>query len=451
MPIDEALDAYENLGGSVFGHPRIFSIRSPLWFPRDKYSEKQLIEVVKDVVEKRHPSKKTQMRDHLFMSHERMCKTLVLSDCANYLLANLRSIALAFEGRKVEDKSATWSEPPYLFRSYDHHPTVPPLNHERNPGYSQRVRIWQVARATTAAPTYFDSIAIDNCRYGDGGFGANNPIFEMYCEVCLMNGNSKRCIGSLISVGTGLPKSRKPRYLNSSIWKYLKFIQVATKLASESEKAHQEMLAHLAVDSHSPNPTDRVPYHRFNVPYKHLEETSNDQLPRLNPVAPNHHSNAEDDRPRFHNVERSPELSSMGHKLPHKPRRKLTPLGDMKLDEWRYTTLPSIKAATDDYLSDPEVTDELRSIAQKLVIARRARSQTIHWELYSTGTEYRCMHHGCPDVKAHKMRPHERSLRNHLRTSHGVVDEDRLQDFVSRGKCENGVFTSLEANGRRSR
>jgi len=75
MPIDEALAEYEVLGGYIFGHPRIFSIRGPVLFPRDKYSDERFVEVVKQVVDKRLPRNKTQIGDHLFMSHERMCKT----------------------------------------------------------------------------------------------------------------------------------------------------------------------------------------------------------------------------------------------------------------------------------------------------------------------------------------------------------------------------------------
>ena len=131
----------------------------------------------------------------------------------------MRRIAVAFEGHQLEDKTLIETQAPYLFRSYDHHPHVPPNVYERNPGFSQRVRIWQVARAITAAPAYFNTITIDNCRYGDGGFGANNPISEIYWEVCQMNGNARKCIGLLMSVGTGCPDPEQvQRYHKSSPW-----------------------------------------------------------------------------------------------------------------------------------------------------------------------------------------------------------------------------------------
>jgi len=43
--------------------------------------------------------------------------------------------------------------------------------------------LWQVARATCAAPTYFSPITIEDISYVDGGFGTYNPAFEAFCEV----------------------------------------------------------------------------------------------------------------------------------------------------------------------------------------------------------------------------------------------------------------------------
>lgn len=299
-------------------------------------------------------------------------------------LTNLKRIAVAFEGHRVEDRTVTQTQAPYLFRSYDHHPHVPPYVQERNPGYSQRARIWQVARATTAAPTYFDPIVIDNCRYGDGGFGANNPIFEIYHEVCQMNGDKKECFNLLMSIGTGCPR-RIDRYGESSIRKYFAFMKAARKLASDAEIAHENF--HRTFNG-------QIPYHRFSVPYQ--ENQGRTQQPAV----------------------------------PQKP------LGDIKLDEWQPETLSSIRNATENYLSDPNVSEDLSKIAKRLVEARRARSQTMHWELYSTGAEYRCMCDDCLHVKAHKIRPHDRNLRSHLINSHGIKEGQHLEDLITRGRLE---------------
>jgi hypothetical protein len=55
MSIDDCIYEYEQLGGKVFGHPRHFHLRSPLFLPRDKYASRRLRNVVSDVVKRRVP------------------------------------------------------------------------------------------------------------------------------------------------------------------------------------------------------------------------------------------------------------------------------------------------------------------------------------------------------------------------------------------------------------
>jgi hypothetical protein len=62
--------------------------------------------------------------------------------------------------------------------------------------------IWECARATCAAPTYFRPIVIDGVKYGDGGVGWNNPSEEAIFEASNIWPN--RRIGCLVSLGTGL-------------------------------------------------------------------------------------------------------------------------------------------------------------------------------------------------------------------------------------------------------
>ena len=62
--------------------------------------------------------------------------------------------------------------------------------------------IWQVARATSAAPTFFLPIIIKDIQYGDGGMGCNNPAKEAVLEA--QTKWPGRPIGILVSIGTGL-------------------------------------------------------------------------------------------------------------------------------------------------------------------------------------------------------------------------------------------------------
>jgi hypothetical protein len=65
-----------------------------------------------------------------------------------------------------------------------------------------QAQIWQVARATSAAPTYFLPIDINGIRYGDGRIGWNNPTMEAINEANYVWPG--RPIACVISVGTGL-------------------------------------------------------------------------------------------------------------------------------------------------------------------------------------------------------------------------------------------------------
>ena len=62
--------------------------------------------------------------------------------------------------------------------------------------------IWEAARATSAAPTFFESIVIEGETFGDGGVGWNNPAEESIAEARQVWPN--RPIGCLVSLGTGL-------------------------------------------------------------------------------------------------------------------------------------------------------------------------------------------------------------------------------------------------------
>ena len=72
-------------------------------------------------------------------------------------------------------------------------------------------RIWEVARATSAAPSFFDPVQIGRFGEGfsDGGTGANNPVQTVWNEaqrIFLREGqmleDNLKC---LVSIGTGKP------------------------------------------------------------------------------------------------------------------------------------------------------------------------------------------------------------------------------------------------------
>lgn len=295
-------------------------------------------------------------------------------------------------------------EPPYIFRTYNHHAEIQKGGSqnvvERNPGYAHRLPIWQVARATSAAPTYFEPIMIEDREFIDGGFGTNNPAEEIYHEVCQMNMNNKSSIGLLISIGTG--QSEVSRFGKGRLRKYHAILLATKQIAVDSEKVHEQMRRKFPIND------GKTKYYRFNVPI-----SSNDSH-----------------EVRFSNVRRQ-----AAEDLTDGRRQKSKPLGEMAMDEWKSkSTLRDIKIATEAYLADPETRDDLWKVANILVRTRRERCNNEYWEIVSTGVQYRCVHSNCHSLKSQKMREREMSLRSHLRHKHGIAN-DGMDDYITRGKC----------------
>lgn len=91
---------------------------------------------------------------------------------------------------------------PYLFRNYE----INLKKKETSTGYSKYpgtmdVEVWKAIRASTAGPTYFDSITIDGMPFVDGGIVANNPVQIGFAECNLLWPDEK--IDLILSVGTG--------------------------------------------------------------------------------------------------------------------------------------------------------------------------------------------------------------------------------------------------------
>ncbi|KAH7146805.1 hypothetical protein B0J13DRAFT_621750 [Dactylonectria estremocensis] len=117
-------------------------------------------------------------------------------------------------------------------------------------------KIWQACRATSAATTFFDPIAIGPFQeqFVDGALGANNPVYALWNQAQdvwpdQLQG-SLRC---LVSIGTGVPALRPVRDDVLGIGATLK------KLATETETTAEQFRR----DKSSLNDEGR--YFRFNV------------------------------------------------------------------------------------------------------------------------------------------------------------------------------------------
>lgn len=137
---------------------------------------------------------------------------------------------------------------PYLFRTWK-------SNRDTSSLY-QNTKIWEAARATSAAPTYFDYIEIgpSKRKFGDGGTGANNPIVQLYKEaIDLCEGERlEDNLCSIVSIGTGQPNLKKFGEGMKEV------IESVIRIATETEET--------ANDFHQMHPELENKYWRFNTP-----------------------------------------------------------------------------------------------------------------------------------------------------------------------------------------
>jgi hypothetical protein len=145
----------------------------------------------------------------------------------------------------VANEDDGYANNPYLFRTYPHRSTMAEVY---NPGPADTHEIWKVARATSAAPTYFDPIEIANKEYSDGGVGNNNPVLLMLKEVTTKAGkNYNQALSVVVSIGAGQKptkrlrvKHRFPRLSSLKPVKRLsKILKSLKDTSTDSQRAHQ--------------------------------------------------------------------------------------------------------------------------------------------------------------------------------------------------------------------
>jgi len=119
---------------------------------------------------------------------------------------------------------------PTLFRTYQSHET-----------YTE-CTIWEAARATSAAPTFFKRIEIGRRQpFIDGGLGRNNPSLLVLEEAKKLFG--ARQIGCLVSIGTGqgnIISIQKPGLFQRII--PTNVISALRSIATDCEETHEEVL-----------------------------------------------------------------------------------------------------------------------------------------------------------------------------------------------------------------
>ncbi|EIM91654.1 FabD/lysophospholipase-like protein, partial [Stereum hirsutum FP-91666 SS1] len=124
---------------------------------------------------------------------------------------------------------------PTLFRTYE-------PRHER----FVNCKIWEAARATSAAPTFFKAVEIDNgfgvrSRYTDGGIGYNNPAGVVLHEASSIF--PERNIACMISIGAGKLKVSsldKPSFIQR-IMPRINIAVAIANIVTDCEKVAEDM------------------------------------------------------------------------------------------------------------------------------------------------------------------------------------------------------------------
>lgn len=147
-------------------------------------------------------------------------------------------------------------------------------------------QIWEAARATSATPTFFKRIEIEDGSGGkeefrDGGLRCNNPTKQVLEEAKATFGNN-RPVGCVVSIGTGHPGTiglARP----DSFQKFLPMKVVGTlkKIATDCEETSNESSVRF-------QDYEKF-YYRFNVEHS-VEEISLEEWKKMGQMR--EHTNA---------------------------------------------------------------------------------------------------------------------------------------------------------------
>ena len=143
----------------------------------------------------------------------------------------------------------------HRLRSYD-------TNDESPDEWLRDCKIWEAARATTAAPLNFKAMTIQRGptkrSFVDAALGYNNPAEQLLDEACNVY-HKERTLGALVSLGTGTRKLSLANPEEVSGASYIASVGATLKNeATDTERAHQRIKGRFK----------RCPdtYYRFNVP-----------------------------------------------------------------------------------------------------------------------------------------------------------------------------------------
>ena len=404
MNVDDSILASEALLKEVFYHKRWFHYRSLLFWPRAKFDHQILEQAIQNLVGHHAPGAPSFFGSSGFAFDENQCRTIVLAFRRNK----------DSKGRK---------ETPYLFRTYNKY-SFPSTDQGHNQIFvpmvsAHHIPIWQVARATTASPTFFRPIDcyersyMGGYEYVSGGFGIKNPCEKIYHEVQDMVGIDN--VDIILSIGTGKPRiSSRSTFLG--LYPSLALQRIPEKITSTRDyhRLDVEILGQLRMDKWQAG--GHVRTNIVSLMGRHRSKTK--------AAAPGQRSQT---------VLANPDNSSV----------PIIRSAKSKMAEWfhpRNVTEESIRKHTRDYLDRVDVQHEINKIATSLVQKRRNRVKRDleRWERFCFETWYQCKVPGCPNSQNKDRYDSRSALQTHILERHSDKysrrDREALEAALDEGR-----------------
>ncbi|PYH57632.1 FabD/lysophospholipase-like protein [Aspergillus niger CBS 101883] len=346
MTVTHARQQYQLLGQQVFGSPRSFPYLSFRPLAIIKYNHEGLVKAVKDII-KRHDSIQQGPYGFPNASFNKTDYGVSLGKVYDSQWSPIRT-----------NENEEMNEVNYRFQTYD----TPEKTNSGDPnlGTAFTGPLWWVARACTAAPTYFIPKEIEALngniwRFKDAGLVLQNPTQEGVDEVLRWGPPSEtyaQCFNTIVSIGAGLqrpPKNFGPGRAPGGGWLDTLAVIKAGFNFDNPEAVHKNMSRTLGVNGI---------YWRFN---------------------------------------------SDSHEW-----------GNIKLDQYDEGTMTKMRTLANTYLAREDVKHDLQECAKSLVKHRRQRlKQQDAWERFALAVEYRCAAPGCFNHYNLK-----EDMENHMRRCH---------------------------------
>lgn len=165
MTIPQCIEAYTEMSGEIFDANII--VQAAHLLSAHRFSGNRLRDAVDEVVRRYKGESSTMMLDEGKARQSggagKVCRTYAPIKYHIMFDADSSGVFLRFV---VAVPGCNVHRPPKLFRSYD--------NRAQDKS-ADRCQIWEAARATSCAPSFFPEICVDKVYYSDGGLGYNNP------------------------------------------------------------------------------------------------------------------------------------------------------------------------------------------------------------------------------------------------------------------------------------